>query len=121
MRTRVVVRVCAAIILAFCLMPTACAQGQPGKDAASIPDLQAAIKGDPSNPKLHVALGLAYWDHNDYRHALEAFQRAVRVGPSSAEAHNWLGVAILEKADLAGATAEFRRAVSLDPKSTRAY
>jgi len=48
-----------------------------------------------------VALGLAYWDKNDYPHALESFQRAVKVGPTSAEAHNWLGVALLEKADFA--------------------
>ena len=67
-----------------------------------------------------MKLGLAYWDRNDYAHALTAFQHAVKVGPRSAEAHNWLGVAILEKADLPGAIAEFRKAVELDPKSTRA-
>jgi tetratricopeptide (TPR) repeat protein len=90
------------------------------KPASSLSQIQASIKRDPNNPKLLVALGLAYWDRNDYPHALEAFQRAVKVGPSSAEAHNWLGVAILEKADLPGAIAEFRKAVALDPKSARA-
>ena len=93
----------------------------PRKTPASIEDLQNSIKHDPSNPKLHVALGLAYWDHNDYPHAFVAFQQAVKVGPASAEAHNWLGVAVLEKADLPGAIAEFRKAVALDPKYARAY
>ena len=91
---------------------------QPPRRSAS---LRPALKRDPKNPKLHVALGLAYWDRNDYPHALEAFQRAVKVGPNSAEAHNWLGVAIMEKADLPGAIAEFKKAVALDPKYARAY
>jgi tetratricopeptide (TPR) repeat protein len=107
-------------VFILALMVPAGAQ-QPKKASPSVSQLESGIKRDPNNPKLHVALGLAYWDRNDYPHALEAFQRAVKVGPSSAEAHNWLGVAILEKSDLPGAIAEFRKAVSLDPKSTRAY
>jgi tetratricopeptide (TPR) repeat protein len=87
----------------------------------SISQIEAAIQRDPGNPKLHVTLGLAYWDRNDYPHALEAFQRAVKVGPDSAEAHNWLGVALMGKADLPSAVAEFKKAVALDPKSARAY
>jgi tetratricopeptide (TPR) repeat protein len=87
----------------------------------SVSQIEAAIKRDPGNPKLHVALGLAYWDRSDYPHALEAFQRAVKLAPASAEAHNWLGVALMGKADLLGAIAEFRRAVSLDTGYARAY
>src|ERR1700757_607140 len=87
------------------------------KAPPSLSQVQDEIKRDPNNPKLLVALGLAYWDKNDYPHALAAFQRAVDVGPSSAEAHNWLGVAFMEKADLPQAIAEFRKAVTLDPKS----
>ena len=89
------------------------------KSAPSLSQIEASVKRDPANPKLLVQLGLAYWDKNDYPHALEAFQRAVKVGPSSAEAHNWLGVAIMEKADLPGAIAEFKKAVALDPKSAQ--
>ncbi len=88
---------------------------------ASVSQIEDEIKRHPDSPKLYVALGLAYWDRNDYPHALEAFQRAVKLGPASAEAHNWLGVATLEKGDLPGAVAEFRKAVSLDPKYARAY
>ena len=98
------------------------AEAQKPKNAPpSISQIEGSIRRDPNNAKLHVALGLAYWDRSDYPHALEAFERAVKVGPSSAEAHNWLGVAIMEKTDLPGAIAEFRKAISLDAKSTRAY
>ena len=86
----------------------------------SVSQIQDEIKQHADNPKLYVELGLAYWDRNDYPHALEAFQRAVKIGPASAEAHNWLGVATLEKGDLPGAVAEFRKAISLDPKYARA-
>jgi cytochrome c-type biogenesis protein CcmH/NrfG len=92
---------CAFAVFALALAVSAQAQ-KPGSASArpstrqiSISQLESEIKRDPNNPRLHVALGLAYWDRNDYPHALEAFQRAVKVGPSSAEAHNWLGVALL--------------------------
>ncbi len=94
---------------------------KPKQVSPSVSQLEAALKREPNNPKLLVALGLAYWDRNDYPRALEAFQRAVKVGPNSAEAHNWLGVALMEKADLPGAIAEFRKTLALDPKYVRAY
>jgi tetratricopeptide (TPR) repeat protein len=94
---------------------------QAEKPAPSVGQLEAAVKRRPSDPKLLVALGLAYWERNDYPRALMAFQRAVKVAPRSAEAHNWLGVALSEKSDLPGAIAELRKAVELDPKYGRAY
>ena len=108
-----------AIFIIGCLIP---ARSQNAEKAPrSVSQIEAAIQRDPGNPRLHVALGLAYWDRNDYPHALEAFQRAVKIGPDSAEAHNWLGVALMGKADLPNAVAEFRKAVALDPKYARAY
>jgi len=83
--------------------------------------LRATIQRNPSDPKLYIELGLAYWDRNDDRSAFEAFEKAVEVAPKSAEAHNFLGVALMKKADLAGAIKELRTAVSLDPKLVRAY
>ena len=59
-------------------------------------ELEKQLQKDPSNPKLHVLLGLAYMRQDDYPRALDAFQRAVEVAPASAEAHNWLGVALSE-------------------------
>ena len=73
------------------------------RTSASLSELELAVKLHPLDPKPRVTLGLAYWDRNDYAHALETFRQAVKVGPNSAEAHNWLGVALMGKADLAGA------------------
>src|SRR5207302_194252 len=71
-------------------------------EPASVSQIQDEIKQHPDSPKLYVALGLAYWDRNDFSHALEAFQHAVKLAPTSAEAHNWLGVATLQRGDLPG-------------------
>jgi tetratricopeptide (TPR) repeat protein len=109
-----------ALILVLASAGPAAAQ-QAEKPSPSVGQLEAAVKRSPSDPKLHVALGLAYWLRNDYPRALIAFQRAVKVAPRSAEAHNWLGVALSEKSDLPGAIAELRKAVALDPKYGRAY
>ena len=97
------------VFIIGCLIP-AWAQ-KVEKAPPSISQIEAAIQRDPGNPKLHVTLGLAYWDRNDYPHALEAFQQAVKVGPNSAEAHNWLAVALMGKADLPGAVAELKSAL----------
>jgi len=108
-----------AILMMACLIPAWAQKAE--KAPPSISQLEAAIRRDPGNPKLHVTLGLAYWDRNDYPHALDAFQRAVKVGPNSAQAHNWLGVALMGKADLPSAVAEFKKAVALDREYARAY
>ena len=115
-----IVRTWATVALAFGWILTIHAQNAD-KPAASLSQLEASVKQHPFDPKLHVALGLAYWEKNDYPHAFEAFQQAVKVGPTSAEAHNWLGVALMGKADLPGAIVELKKATALDPNYARAY
>jgi tetratricopeptide (TPR) repeat protein len=101
---------------------TTALRAQVGENAPrSIGQIEEQIKLHPDRPQLYVALGLAYWNRNDYPHALEAFRHAVKLGPTSAEAHNWFGVAMLEKGDVSGAIVEFRKAISLDAKYARAY
>src|SRR5258708_11076727 len=110
----IVRRWAAAIFVVACLIPARAQKVE--KAPPSISQIEAAIQRDPGNPKLHVTLGLAYWDRNDYSHALEPFQHAVKVGPDSAEAHNRLGVALIWKADLPTVLVEFSMTVALDPK-----
>ena len=58
-----------ALILVLASAGPAAAQ-QAEKPAPSVGQLEAAVKRRPSDPKLHVALGLAYWERNDYPRAL---------------------------------------------------
>ncbi len=87
----------------------------------SVGELEAALKRDPTNVELQVALGVAYWQQDDFSRALAAFQRAVKTRPGSAEAHNWLGVALLAQSDFPGGIAALRKAIALDPQHGRAY
>jgi len=106
----------------FCFVLLAALSASPQNNAPpELGQLKAAIQQNPSDPKLYIALGLAYWDRNEDGSAFEAFEKAVEVAPKSAEAHNFLGTALMKKADLAGAIKELRTAVSLDPKLIRAY
>jgi tetratricopeptide (TPR) repeat protein len=95
------------------------AQTKPAADP--VPQMEQALAKNPDDPKVNVALGLAYFDRGDAALALERLQHAVKVAPDSAEAHNWLGVVLLDKADFPQGIAALRKAVVLDPKYTRAY
>ena len=126
MRTPGVVLIACALALPASASQSPVRQPAPARKAppsppASIGDLEAAVKRDPGNAKLLVALGLAYWDQNQEDKALETFRTAVKVAPRSAEARNWLGVALSGKADLPNAIVELKKAVELDPKYGRAY
>ena len=54
-----------ALILGVPSAAPAAAQ-QAEKPDPSVSQLEAAVKRRPSDPTVHVALGLAYWDRNDY-------------------------------------------------------
>jgi tetratricopeptide (TPR) repeat protein len=109
-------------LLVFVLSSTLAGRTQVSENApASVSQIKEKLKQHPDSSKLYVALGLAYWEQNDYPHALQAFELAVKLSPASPEAHNWLGVATLEKGNLPAAIAEFRKATALDSKYARAY
>src|SRR5688572_13736994 len=84
-------------------------------NTASVRELQSALGRDPNNAELHLRLGVAYSQQDDFARAREAFQRAVTIAPGSAEAHNWLGVALLAQSDFPGAIVALRKAIALDP------
>jgi tetratricopeptide (TPR) repeat protein len=94
------------------------AQTKPAADPAP---LEQALAKNPDDPKVNVALGVAYLERGDGARALARLQHAVKVAPDSADAHNWLGVALLDRADFPRGIASLRKAVALDPKNTRAY
>src|SRR5215211_4153719 len=69
-------------------------QTRPAADP--VPQLEQALAKNPDDPKLNIALGVAYLERGENARALERLQRAVKVAPGSAEAHNWLGVVLLD-------------------------
>jgi tetratricopeptide (TPR) repeat protein len=90
------------------------AQTKPAADP--VPQMEQALAKNPDDPKINVALGLAYLDRGDKARALERLQHAVKVAPRSAEAHNWLGVVLLDRSDFPQAIAALRKAIALEPE-----
>ena len=109
----------AAAYVAVLLSVAPVAQTKPAADP--VPQMEQALAKTPNDPKINIALALAYLDRGDQARALERLRHAVKVAPDSAEAHNWLGVVLLDKADFPQGIAALRKAVALDPKYTRAY
>jgi tetratricopeptide (TPR) repeat protein len=91
------------------------------KPADPVPQLERALAKTPDDPKVNLALGVAFLERGDAARALERLRHAVKVGPDFADAHNWLGVALLDGADFPQGIASLRKAIALDPKHTRAY
>ena len=71
-------------------------QTKPAADP--VPQMEQALKKNPNDPKVNIALGVAYLERGENARALERLQHAVKVAPDSAEAHNWLGVVFLDRA-----------------------
>src|SRR3954453_21329871 len=112
--TRPAVLIAAGVLAMTWLGAAPAVARQKAAAPTSVADLQAAVKRDPSNAKLLVALGLASWDQKEAQRAPETRRPAVKGARRSAEAHSWLGVALSAKADLPGAIAELKKAVELD-------
>ncbi len=112
-------RLAAAASIALLLSAAAGAQTPPA--APSLPQLEQALAKNPNDPRINIALGVAYFDRGEHARALERLRHAVKVAPNSSDAHNWLGVVLLDRADFPQGIAALRKAIALDPKYTRAY
>jgi tetratricopeptide (TPR) repeat protein len=109
----------AAAYVALLLSAAPMAQTKPATDPVA--QMEQALAKNPDDPKINIALALAYFDRGEHARALERLQHAVKVAPDSSEAYNWLGVVLLDRADFPQGIAALRKAVALDPKYTRAY
>lgn len=98
--------------------------GRPGPapDAATSPGgtdriatLKADLQRDRESPRLWAALGNAYYDREDWDHAIEAYEKALRKAPKDANVLSDLGAAFRNRGEFRRAVASFERARSADP------
>jgi len=108
----------AAAYVALLLSAAPMAQTKPATDPVA--QMEQALAKNPDDPKINIALALAYFDRGEHARALERLQHAVKVAPDSSEAYNWLGVVLLDRADFPQGIAALRKAVATHPKYTRA-
>lgn len=97
-----------------------------GKSAAAAPagdriaGLQDELARDPENPKLWAALGNAWYDREDWDHAIEAYRKALRKAPKDANVLSDLGAAYRNQGDFRQAIASFEKARAADSEHWQA-
>ncbi|HYK41391.1 MAG TPA: tetratricopeptide repeat protein [Thermoanaerobaculia bacterium] len=97
-----------------------------GKSAAGTPAgdriaaLQDELGRDPENPKLWAALGNAWYDREDWDHAVEAYRKALRKAPKDANVLSDLGAAYRNQGDFRQAIASFEKARAADSEHWQA-
>jgi tetratricopeptide (TPR) repeat protein len=77
-----------------------------------IEELERAVERDPENSKLLTALGNAWYDREEWDHAIDAYEKARRKDPQDPNLLSDLGAAYRNRGD-------FRRAVSLFERARR--
>ena len=87
--------------------------GQAGRTAEGIQDLQAALAVDPQSCDCHIQLGALLKREGRIPEALAALEAAVRLEPDNAVAHHDLGALCLEAGRWPEAAASFERAAGL--------
>jgi tetratricopeptide (TPR) repeat protein len=83
-------------------------------EAAS--ELEAARRLDPSQPKIHFALGELQAERQSLALAVASLERAVALSPGNPQYPYNLGLALRLQGDLDAAETRLRRAIELDPK-----
>ena len=62
-----------------------------GRYAEALKALQAAVKYNPDDPRIHNALGLIYFQQRRYDEAIKSFEKALAIDPTFLDARNHVG------------------------------
>jgi len=84
-------------------------------------EYRAAVRLDPQNPDLHVALSRALNRQRKTDEALVEARETLGLNPGNDQGHYSLGNALREKGDRDGAIAEYREALRLNPNIAEAH
>jgi len=76
---------------------------------------ECAVKDNPTDPELQVALGMAYFYADRWDAATTAFQQALALDPDTPTAHNGIGRVRYHTGPVDEAIAAYERAIALDP------
>jgi tetratricopeptide (TPR) repeat protein len=90
----------------------------PAAAAASgdrVGELVRSLERDPENPEILIDLGNAYYDREDWEHAIEAYEKARRKAPKNPNLLSDLGAAHRNRGEFDLAVAFFQKARQADP------
>lgn len=94
---------------------------ESGKLAQSVPAYETAIRANPDNPSLYLALAKAQIYTAQYEDALESAERALILNSNNPTAHAYKAWALDFLADFTQAEASIKEALTLDPDSALAH
>jgi len=98
-------------------VPAPAPQGPPPMEVASkIEALKDLVKKDPKNLSAWVELGNLYFDADQPREAIDAYNRYLAVKPDNADVRTDLGIMYRKAGELDRAISEFKKAAEIDPK-----
>lgn len=83
-----------------------------GNRVGALKELLKAVDLAPRDKDIRNALGLVYYDLEDFDKAIEAFEKAVKLDPEFSEAYNNLGVTCLEMEEYDKAIEAFENAIA---------
>jgi spore maturation protein CgeB/Flp pilus assembly protein TadD len=99
-------------------------QAQDDIDNGRLADAQSryhlALKWVPSDPQLHLTLGLLYHERGRFAAAIDEIKRAIRLDPTNPNAYRGLGDALDAAGRTESAIAAYESACTLDPKHIQA-
>ncbi len=97
--------------------PAPAPQGpSPMEVASKVQALKDIVKKDPKNLSAWVELGNLYFDSDQPKEAIEAYNQYLTIKPDNPDVRTDLGTMYRKSGDLDKALAEFRKAAEIDPK-----
>jgi cytochrome c-type biogenesis protein CcmH/NrfG len=77
--------------------------------------LESALKGDPNNPRILVALGNSYFDAHQHRKAIDIYARVLKIEPKNADVRTDMAIMYRSLKEYDRAAKELRQAAADNP------
>jgi tetratricopeptide (TPR) repeat protein len=88
----------------------------PAEVASKIQTLKDIVKKDPKNLSAWVEIGNLYFDSNQPKEAIEAYNQYLAIKPDNPDVRTDLGIMYRNLGQFDKALEEFRKAAQIDPK-----
>ncbi len=88
----------------------------PAEVASKVESLKEILKKDSKNLSALVELGNLYFDSNQPKEAIEAYNQYLSIKPDNPDVRTDLGIMYRKLGEIDKAIGEFRRAAQMDPK-----
>jgi len=92
-----------------------CDEGDRAYDKVEILACRKAVQAYPDEPNAHLDLGRAYYDANDFTHAIESYKQAIYLDPKFLKGYMDLGDVYASSEQYEASITAYNKAATLDP------